>query len=229
MVIIGAATIEGHVSGDVRVVFGQARLSSTAVIEGSLVVVGGSATAASGAVVRRDVVVIGGGFDAPPEFVPEGGSIVIGARSLGGRLQAIVPWITRGLLWGRPIVPDLPWVWGIVGIFFLVYLALNLVLDGSPLAPARRRLPGRPLLTALMVGLLVLLLTGPVCLLLAVSVIGLAVVPFVFCALFVAAIVGKIGVARWIGMSILRQPSQESHLRSLSSFIAGFAVLCVAS
>jgi len=64
--------------------------------------------------------------------------------------------------------------------------------------------------------------------LLAASVIGIAVVPFVICALFVAVILGKIGVARWIGMSVLRQPSQEGRLRSVGSFVIGFAVLCVA-
>ena len=51
-----------------------------------------------------------------------------------------MPWITRGLLWGRPIVPGLPWVWGIVGVFFVVYLVLNIVFD-RPCARARERSP----------------------------------------------------------------------------------------
>jgi uncharacterized RDD family membrane protein YckC len=78
------------------------------------------------------------------------------------------------------------------------------------------------------VGLLVLLLTGPVCLLLAVSVVGLAVVPFVLAALFIGAIVGKIGVARWIGTSVMPQESPESRLQSIRSFVIGFAVICFA-
>ncbi len=41
-----------------------------------------------------------------------------------------------------------------------------------------------------------MLLAGPVCLLLAVSVVGLAVVPFAFCALLLAWIVGKVAVAQ---------------------------------
>ena len=53
------------------------------------------------------------------------------------------------------------------------------------------------------VGLLVLLLIGPISVLLAVSVIGIAVVPLVLCALLVAWVIGKVAGARWIGMSVL--------------------------
>lgn len=226
LVIFGDAVIEGRVDQDVVVVFGRARLSSAASIGRSLLVVGGSAIAADGAMVGEDLVVVGGEFEAPPGFTAGRQHIVIGPAALGGRLDAIVPWLTRGLLWGRPIVPNLPWVWSIVGIFFLVYLVLNLVFD-RPVRSCAATLADKPL-TAFVVGLLVLLLTGPVCLLLAVSVIGLAVVPFVLCALFVAGILGKVGVARWIGMNVVPQGSHESRLQSLRSFVLGFAVVCVA-
>ena len=84
----------------------------------------------SGATVDDDVVVIGGGFEADPGFSPDGQHIVIGPRALGGRLEAIVPWITQGLFWGGPILPNLPWIWTIVALFFLVYLILGLIFDG---------------------------------------------------------------------------------------------------
>src|SRR5206468_12721966 len=112
----------------VVVVLGKAQLASTAVIEGSLIVVGGSANASSGALIGRDLFVLGGPFDAPAGFYPGGQHIVIGPAALVGWFESMVPWITRGLLWGRPIVPDLQWVWRIVGVFFLVYLILNLFL-----------------------------------------------------------------------------------------------------
>jgi uncharacterized RDD family membrane protein YckC len=226
VVVFGDATIEGRVDRDVVVVLGKAQLASTAVIEGSLIVVGGGANAMAGALIGRDLFVLGGPFDAPAGFYPGGQHIVIGPAALGGRLESIVPWITRGLLWGRPIVPDLPWVWRIVGVFFLVYLILSLFLH-EPVRVCADTLAGRPL-TVFVVGLLVLLLTGPVCLLLAVSMIGLAVVPIVLSALFVGAIIGKVGVARWIGMGIVRQESPESRLQSLRSFAIGFALICLA-
>jgi hypothetical protein len=135
--------------------------------------------------------------------MPGGEHIVIGPGALGGTLEGIVPWISRGLLWGRPIVPGLPWVWGIVVSVFLVSLVLSLVFH-RPVRASAETLAVRPL-TAFVVGLLVLLLTGPVCLLLVVSVAGIAVVPFVLCAILIAWIVGKVGVAHWIGMNVLRQ------------------------
>jgi uncharacterized RDD family membrane protein YckC len=225
VVIFGDASIEGRVDRNVVVVFGNARLAGTAVIDGSLVVVGGSAVAAEGARVYEDLFVGGGTFEAPPGFVPNGQQVVIGTAWLGGRLRAIVPWLTRGLLWGRPIVPDLPWVWAIVGIFFVVYLLLNVLFD-RPVRASAAVLSEKPL-SAFMVGLLVLLLAGPVCLLLAVSVIGIAVVPFVMCALFVAAILGKIAVSRWIGMSAVPE-EPDNRLHSLRSFIIGSIVIVLA-
>jgi uncharacterized RDD family membrane protein YckC len=226
VVVSGAATIEGRVDRDVVVVFGKAQLASSAEIDGSLIVIGGSASVRPGATVRRDLVVVGGASDAPAGFMPGGQHIIVGPAALGERLEAIVPWISRGLLWGRPIVPGLPWVWEIVGAFFLVYLALNLIFNRSVGAIAET-MTAKPL-SAFVVGLLVLLLTGPLCLLLAVSVIGIAVVPFVIFALFAAWIVGRVGVARWIGRSIVGQESPELPLQSVASFVLGFAVMCLA-
>jgi hypothetical protein len=156
VVIFGNADISGHAAGDVVVILGNARLSSTASIDGSLIVVGGAGVAASDTTVRGDVVVIGGGLDAPGGFKPQGESIIIGSTALGGRLNAFAPWITRGLLWGRLIVPGLGWIWGLVGIFFVVYLTVNLVFD-RPVRACADTLADRPL-TAFAVGLLVLLL-----------------------------------------------------------------------
>ncbi len=226
VLMFGSATIDGRVDGDLVVVVGSAHLSKSASVGGDVVVVGGSATVEAGAVANRDFVVVGGTFDGPPGFSPGGEQVVIGSPALARPFEAFVPWVTRGLLWGRPIVPNLPWIWGVIGVLLLVYAAINLVFDGSVRACAET-IADRPL-TALMTGLLVLILIGPVSLLLTVSVVGIAVVPIVLCSVLVAAIVGRIGVARWIGMSILRQPSQESRLAALGAFAVGFAMLCLA-
>lgn len=226
VVIYGTATIDGRVDDDVVVVFGKAQLSGTAEIDGSLTVIGGTAAVASGAQVLRDLIVVGGTVDAPPGFAPGGEHVVIGTAALGGRLETLVPWLTHGLLWGRLIVPDLSWVWWVAGLFFLVNLALGAVLH-QPVRASAETLAEKPL-TAFVVGLLVLLLTGPVCVLLAVSVIGIAVVPFVLCAIFVAWLIGRVAVARWIGMTAVREESSESRLQALRSFAIGSAVICIA-
>ncbi|MBI4476020.1 MAG: RDD family protein [Acidobacteria bacterium] len=226
LMVFGDVTVEGRVNRNVVVWFGNARLSSTAAVDGAVVVIGGTGAVAEGAFVGDDFVVIGGRLAAPDSFAPGGEYIVVGPAALGGRLEVIVPWITRGLLWGRPIVPDLPWVWGVAGVFFLVYLAINLVFE-EPVRVTAAALGGTPL-TSFLVGLLVLLLTGPVCALLTVSVIGIAVVPFVLCALVVAAIIGKVAAARSIGRRAVPQESADSRWQSLRSFAVGSAVITVA-
>jgi uncharacterized RDD family membrane protein YckC len=225
-VIFGDAYIDGRVDRDVVVVLGSAHLASTAVIDGSLVVVGGGIQAVEGAKVREDLFVGGGGLDAPVGFAPGGHYVAIGSSALGGTFRELVPWLTHGLLFGRPIVPWLPWVWGIAGMFFLLNLLLHVVFD-APVKAAAITLRATPL-SAFMSGLLVMLLIGPVCLLLMVSVIGLAVVPFVMCALLIAAVLGKIAVARWIGMSVVHQDDLDNRSQAMRSFLIGSALMCLA-
>jgi uncharacterized RDD family membrane protein YckC len=84
----------------------------------------------------------------------------------------------------------------------------------------------RPL-TAFLAGLLVLLFVGPVSLLLVMSVVGVFVVPFLYCAILLAGIVGRIGVARRVGMSVVREDADGNRLQALRSFAIGFAAVVV--
>jgi len=142
---------------------------------------------------------------------------------MGGQLESLGTWFSRGLLWGRLIVPSLPWVWAVVAAFFFVYLVLNIIFE-RPVRACANTLATRPL-TTFGVGLLVLLLVGPISLLLAVSVIGLAVVPFVLCALLAGWVIGKVGVMRWIGMSVLAEDEPDNRVQSVRSFAIGFALI----
>jgi uncharacterized RDD family membrane protein YckC len=226
IVVFGNATIAGRVTGDLRVFFGTARILSTAVIDGDFITVGGGANVQPGATARRDVVVIGGPLDAPAGFVAGGQQVVIGSGLLGGWLDAAVPYLSRGLLWGRVIVPGLPWIWGIVALFFLLYAALNLIFD-RPVRACALTMRDRPL-TTFGTGLLVLLLIGPVCVLLAFSIIGIAVVPFVICAAIAGALIGKVSVARFIGMMAVEEDPDGNRAHAARSFVIGFAVLTIA-
>jgi uncharacterized RDD family membrane protein YckC len=224
--VFSDVVIEGRVEQDVVVVMGSARLAPTAVIEGSLVVVGGSATIDAGASIRHDLALFGGTVTAPSTFSPGGQHIVIGSPWLAETLDNLVPWITRGLLWGRLIVPDMGWIWGIVAVFFLLYLALNTVFD-RPVGASADALVTRPL-SVFMVGLLVLLLTGPFAAIVAASVIGLVVVPFILCAVIVLGLVGKTAVARAIGRSVLRAEPPDGRIQATAAFVIGFGLLTLA-
>ena len=225
VVIFSPASIDGYVRGDVTVVFGTVQIGPTAVIGGSLIVIGGNVTVQPGAAVQRDLVVLGGGLDAPTSFTPGGQHVAVGATTLADRLRGVVPWITEGLLLGRPIVPRLSWVWGIVFFVFLASLALMLLFLDT-VRTCADAIAARPFSTFL-TGLLVLLLTGPVSVILAASVIGIAVVPFVLCAVVVAWIIGKVGVAVRLGDSMSGQTPPANRLQSARSFVIGFAAICL--
>ena len=225
-VVFGDAYVSGRVTGNLVVIFGTARVAKSAIIDGDFVSIGGKATVEEGAVARRDVIVLGGPIEAPASFAAGGGQIVIGPGILGGSLEGLVPYLSRGLAWGRVIVPDLPWVWGIVAIFFLIYAALNLIFE-RPVRTCATTLHDRPL-TTFGAGLLVLLLIGPICVLLAISIIGIAVVPFLICALVAGAIIGKVGVARFIGMTAVEEDPDGNRAHAARSFVIGFAVLTIA-
>ncbi len=224
--VMADVRIDGHVTRDVVVVLGTATISSTAVIDGSLVVVGGDVVILPGATVGRDLAVVGGTVDAPPDFSPRGDHVIVGTPLLGRSVRALVPWLTRGLLWGRLIVPGLGWMWVIVGIAFLIGFALNHLFDRQVGASAAV-LARKPLSTFLM-GLLVLLLIGPILALVAASIIGLVVVPFAIAAVIVACLIGKVGVTRAIGRSVVPVGDPESRLQSWRSFTIGFGVITLA-
>jgi uncharacterized RDD family membrane protein YckC len=85
----------------------------------------------------------------------------------------------------------------------------------------------RPL-SSFFLGLLVLVLTVPAIAILAATVIGIAVVPFVLCALVVAGLIGKAGVMRATGRTVLTEDEDAGRTRTLVSVVLGFAVLTIA-
>ncbi len=222
----GNATISGHVEGDLVVIGGTATLSSTAMVDGDFVVVGGAAKVTEGAVVGGDAVMVGGGLDAPATFRPGGEQVVIGVGSIGEHLGGVMQWASRGPLIGRLFVPNLTWNWVVALVVFLLYLLIATVFDG----PVRRcvsTVDAKPV-TAFLVGLLVILLTGPAVGLLFVSVVGILLVPFVLVAIVVASLVGRVTVAEWLGLRILRPDSTDSRTTAALALTIGFVLFCLA-
>ena len=223
-VVLGDLRIDGRVDDDVVVVLGSATVSATGEVGGTLSVIGGSATIDPAARVHRDLVVVGGTLNTAETFSPMGYQVVVGSPWLGALLQDIAPWLTRGLLWGRLIVPGLGWVWLVVGIFFLIYLALNTVFDRT-VGDSATLIASRPL-SVFMAGFLVMLLSLPALALVAATVIGLVLVPFIVCALIVVALIGKTAVARALGRSVVR--SDAGRFSATVAFTIGFVLLTLA-
>jgi hypothetical protein len=219
-------TIAGTVEYDVVVIVGSLRLTNTARIGGNVLVIGGTLSIDSGASVGRDMIVIGGNLNAPAEFTPGGQQVVIGSIGIANTLRGLVPWITRGLLFGRPIVPDLWWMWPVIAIFLFVYLMVSALFSNHVSAVADT-VTARPL-SSFLLGLLALVLTVPAIAILAATVIGILVVPFVLCALVIAALIGKAGVMRATGRTVLAEDEDAGRTRALVSVLIGFAVLTIA-
>ena len=222
VVFAASATIRGAVEGDAVVIGGSAELAATGRVEGDFVVIGGGATIASGASVDGDLVVIGGRVETPPGFAP-GGELVSMA---GGPVAFVVPFLTRGVLTGRVIVPDLAWMWVAVGGLLAVFLALNFLFD-RPVRACVKALTDRPLTTVL-IGLAVVVLAGPVTVLLAISMLGLVAVPVLGAALVVAAVLGSVAVSRWLGERVLPSVGVESRGRHALAVLVGFVLISLA-
>jgi uncharacterized RDD family membrane protein YckC len=225
-VISGALTVEGRVEWDAVVWLGDVRLAPTAVIDGSLIVVGGNVTIEDGATVGRDFVLVGGSVTAPIDFAPGSEHAVFGMPALGRGARAAVPWVLRGLLWGRPIVPELEWVWAVVGIAFALSVALVLIF-GQAVRASTEVVVERPLRTFL-TGILVLVIIGPLLAIFAATIVGLVVIPVLLFALLVAWTVGKVGVARGIGHRVLHESDPASRFQALRSLAIGFGLVTLA-
>jgi uncharacterized RDD family membrane protein YckC len=225
VVIGGTATIAGHVMGDLVVIGGAASFASTALVDGDTVIIGGNVRVDEGAMMSGDAVVVGGRFDAPPGFKPGGEEVLVGLGEVGSHLGAVMPWLSRGLFWGRLFVPDLPWNWFVALAAFLLYVAIIAVAE-NPVQRCVSTLDTKPV-TAFMVGLLVLLLAGPALGLLVISIVGVIIVPFALVAMFVAFIVGRVTVAEWLGLRILRPSTMEGRMTPILALAIGFAILCL--
>ncbi len=225
VVIRGEAIIEGTVSQDVVSIAGKARIGPAAEIGGDLVVLAGSLKIDPGAVVDGDLVVIGGSLDAPTEFEPGGDQVSLFDLPGPGSFGAVPPWLTSGLLMARPIAPAIPWVWMVVLVAALVYLAINFVFD-RPVRSCSEVLLDKPL-TTFFVGVLVLLLIGPLTGLLLLSLIGIPVVPLLWFVLVLIGLFGRAGVFRWIGGLVMPEGAPGDRLVAARSLGIGMAAVCL--
>lgn len=219
-------TVAGHVEDNVAVIVGSLRLASTARIDDSVVVVGGTLTIDPGATVQHDLIVIGGALNAPADFTAGGQQVVVGSIGVANTLHALVPWFTQGLLLGRPVVPTIQWIWIALAIFLFIYLMIA-ALFANPVRAVAEAVTARPV-SSFLLGLLVLVLTAPVIAILAATVIGIAIVPFLLCALVIGGVIGKAGVLRATGRSVLPEDEDAGRIRGFGSILIGFAVLTIA-
>jgi len=205
--VLGNSTIDGKVNGDTVTVLGDLDLGPHAEIGGDAVVVGGSVRRDPAAVIHGSVQnVLGGDF----------GSF--------GWLHA---WVRHCLLFARPLAfaHGLGWAWGLALACLALYVALALLFrDGlSKCVRTFETQPGHTVLA----GLSAALLTPVLLVLLCVTVIGIAAVPFVIFALICAGLFGKAVMLAWLGGRITGKSGTATASHPAAAVLIGGAVVLV--
>ena len=204
--VFGNTYIDGKIDGDAVSVLGNMQLGPHADIGGNVAAVGGTLQRDPGAIVHGDVQNV-----MAADF---GGT---------GRLRN---WIHHCLFYGRPLslAPGLGWAWGLAFAFLALYAALALLFrEGlTRCVQTFETQPGQSVLAAL----IAMLLTPVLVVLLCITVIGIAAVPFVLLGLFCVALFGKAVMLAWLGRRVAgrRDAGPMSH-PAVAVLIGGAVVL----
>jgi uncharacterized RDD family membrane protein YckC len=205
--LFGSVYVNSHVRGDVFALFGNVELGPEARVDGEVVVISGELIRDPAARIRGDIQEV----TLPFEF---------------GRFEWLRPWVKECLLLGRPLAiePGLGWAWTLAIGFLALYIVLALMFPASieSCVKTLEQRPGRTLVASL----LTLLLTPILTLLLMITVVGFAVVPFFWLGLFVAGLFGKAVILAVLGRRLTRFASSGPLGDvAVAVFIGGILVL----
>ncbi|MEZ5413000.1 MAG: RDD family protein [Opitutaceae bacterium] len=182
--VLGNTTINGEVDGEAVAVMGNVYLGPKAIVHGDVVAVGGQLHREDGAVINGNVQEIN--------------------LFRGASMDWFKTWIYRCALLGRPLAFDsgLTWAWTLaIGVFVMyVFLALLFPRAFEKCTETFEQRPGYSLLAML----LSILLTPVLIVLLAITGIGIVLIPFVLAAIFFGTLFGKAVVHAWLGRRITR-------------------------
>jgi uncharacterized RDD family membrane protein YckC len=190
--VLGSTYVDSEVDGEAVAVFGDVELGPHAVVNGDVVAV-------FGAVIRDPAAIVHG--DVNNVFVGD----------FGG-MRGLRAWISNCLLYGRPLAfaPGLGWAWSIALALLAFYACLALVFR-SGIEQCVQTVQNHPDRTAL-AALIAMLGTPVLVILLCVTVIGVAALPFVIAAVFVVALFGKAVMLAWLGRRVVApRPGPAGH------------------
>lgn len=207
--VMGNNYVNGYIRGYVVAVFGNVELGPEAVVDGKIVCVGGVVKRDPKSIVRGDVqnVAFGG-----HEYLFEG----------------VSAWVTRCLLYGRPLAfgPHLMWAWWIAFTFLALHVFIALVAPAS-VAKCVQTLEERPG-KAILAAVLTMLLTPVVYVLLAFTVfiaVGVALIPLFTLGLFFAGIFGKVVMLSWIGWQLGKLWSSGGKMPAAAAGLIGGVIV----
>jgi uncharacterized RDD family membrane protein YckC len=208
--VLGNAYVDGKVDGDVVAVLGNVTLGPNAEV-------GGDVVAVLGTMERDPAAVLHGSVQRILNF---------DAGDFGG-FAWLNTWINHCLLYGRPLalVHGLGWAWTLA-LGLLAFYAILALMFRSGVEQCVHTIETEPGHTAL-AALIGILLTPVLLVLLCVTVIGIAAVPFVVAALFCISLFGKAVMLAWLGGRISgRRPGVANH-PAVAVLIGGAVVLAL--
>jgi cytoskeletal protein CcmA (bactofilin family) len=240
--ILGSATSAGDVDQDVVSVLGRTRVTGGTVghqavavmgsvyingdVSGEVVAVMGNVELGPEAKVHGNITIVGGDLKKDPAAVVEGQvQNVFGVD--WANFDWVRPWIQRCLLYGRPLAfsSGLGWAWGIALGLLALYVFIASVFRGAvdKCIHTLETEPGPSILAAL-----VLTLGVPVLfVLLAITVVGIAAIPFLAIGLVCATMFGKIVVLAAIGKRCTPTLANDPATHTVVGVIVGGLILLV--
>ncbi len=184
--VFGTTTVNGQVKGPAVAVFGDMVLGPQADVGDEVVVVFGKLVRDPGARTHAGIQQVG-------NFGP--------FRNIGDGLHA---WINSCLFMGRPlwIGENLGWAWLVAACFLVFYLLLALLFPAGieKCVEVLEQKPGGTFLAAL----LAMLLAPILMVLLAITGVGILLIPFLAVGLFFGTLFGKAAVLAWLGRRVTR-------------------------
>jgi hypothetical protein len=205
--------------GDAVAVGGSVIVEAGAVVEGDAVASGGSVRLEAGAVVEGDAVAVGGEVVLDPGAVVEGDQVSIGG-GLGGVVKSLVNIGVNEELGVHSIFLSVLWTL-LRALTLLVIGVLLLTFVPENVGRVRGFLDGKPGHAAL-AGLAVLLGFVPLCILLAVTIIGIPLIPVAALVLAAMLVMGLTAFATWLGYRI---PIFAGRKSAVGALLIGLVVI----
>lgn len=198
--VLGNTHVSGRVGDSVAAIFGNTYVNNR--VGGDAVAIFGNVELGPQARIAGDVAVVGGQLIQDPDARVRGSIEQVSLPVEFGRFEWLRPWIKHCLLLGRPLAlePGLGWAWTLAFGFLTLYVVLALMFSGGveKCAQTLETRPGHSLLAAL----LTLLLVPVLSLLLMITVVGIALLPFLWVALFAIGLFGKTVILAAIGRRV---------------------------
>jgi len=199
--VLGNTRVTGPVGEDAVAVFGSTYVNSR--IGGDVVAVFGNVELGPEADVGGDLVAVGGTVTRHPQSRVSGTTNNVMTGWTAGNFDGLRTWMRACALYARPLafVSGIGWAWGIALGFLVLYVLIALLFRRGidDCVQTLRSRPGQSVLASLLtlLGIPVLMM------ILVITIVGIAVLPFVGIGLFLAALFGKAVMLAWIGGACL--------------------------